>query len=158
MSVKLSKSDKYRKYRNTACYTLSNMYDSYPNKHLITRSEFMKTLTTFNDILIQSSIDTGRVYELPHGAGVIGARKFFTTKTKSVDFRASRDAGRYIAHKNFHSGGFIGKIIWDKDKRWYLRADRDMINVVAFEPTRPHKRMMARAIIDKNSINHYYDI
>ena len=154
---KLPKADKYNKYYKGHCYTLSNLYDDYPLRHLITRAQFRKTLTTFNDILMQSSIDTGKVYQLPNHGGIIGVRKKPSWR-QPVNYRLSRDAGKKVMHHNFHSGGLVGVILWDRAKPFYNFVDFGLRNLVNFEPTRPHKRLMAKALKEKNTINKYYDV
>jgi hypothetical protein len=88
----------------------ASIYETYPNKDLVTRAEFRLILKVFHNLLCEAIFE-GKVFKLPFGAGVFGITKALNTK-KSMDYTRYNETNEAQEYRNHHSEGYSVKSLW----------------------------------------------
>lgn len=155
--------DYYKHYIKTHCRK------DKTSKYYITQSQYTNILKKFFQLLIEEKVYKGEEVVLPYNMGKLFIRKMKSTVKLDengklinhlpVDFGATRKLWReneeafkkkiIVRHLNKHTNGFVFKFIYNKDKARYRNK-----SMYRFEPTRKHKRNLAKLIkVSKHKID-----
>jgi hypothetical protein len=91
---------------NRAYVSETDIFQSYPNSHNLTKADFVLINSTFFYALTKSIIDEGKVYYLPPMMGTIGVCKT-KTKGKMINYQHYKETGEKIKMQNLHSNGMM---------------------------------------------------
>lgn len=146
-----NKMPKIRPHKN-----IIDLYNQYPEKDSITKQEFKLVLRTFNYLLMQSIIETGKLYYLPNNLGVIGVFRIPVIGRGVFDYQLYKKEGIKVWKKNLHSSSYSARFMW---RHKYPRSllPFHILRSYRWEAPRYWKRHLAKCIKDKNSINLYID-
>lgn len=136
-------------------YTYKDMYEStyYNNKYNLSYEQFSKILETFGGMLLESIIETGFDFKLPHRFGYLGIRKFFSKRPNIIDWQHYKHTGEKIKIKNTHSEGYSAKFVWTHGG-YYSQIKYK--GLYLFKPNRTYARLLAKRIKENNYIVKYF--
>jgi len=121
--------DNYEKF----CLENSNIEISF--------KQWKDILEKFSENIIDYILETGEKIKLPYGLGDLSINKKKPKRTKyfqgkeyinfAIDWKKTRELGKYVYHMNYHSDGFTYSWIWFKancrfyqSELWWFRACR----------------------------------
>lgn len=126
----------------------ASIYENYPNKDLVTRSEFRLILKVFHNLLCDAIFE-GKVFKLPFGAGVFGISKTINKKA-NIDYTKYNDTKSYQEYRNHHSEGYVVKSLWIRNNPpIFLKS------TFKFRLQRGKARKLAKLIKDEGYIYKY---
>jgi hypothetical protein len=141
---------------NKSYVTETEIFKAYPNKHELTKAEFMFISSTFFYALSKSIIDEGKVYYLPPKMGTIGVYKT-KTKGKMINYQHYKETGEKIKMQNLHSNGLMAMFYWNTHYTRFKLSSLDKQSLYVFKAPRAHTRYLSKQIKEKNTITKYYD-
>lgn len=153
-----------------ADYNTDDYFKHYKHKHClrqpdsiyyISQSTYTKVLKAFFQLMMNEQIYQGNDFILPYNMGVVSIRKVISkVKLDSdgklinhlpIDFGATnklwaanpeaKDNKVLIRHLNKHTNGYVFKFMYNKNKSRFKNK-----TAYRFEPTRTHKRMLAKLV------------
>lgn len=127
------------------------MYQKMPNKPDYSR--FKRITECMCKTILETLQDAADGFKMPSGLGYIRIGKYrpksYTSKSLSVDYKASKKYGKRIYHLNEHSNGYKYRLFWSKQP--YTFSDRYKYQLVFL---RANKRRLAQLIFNhKDYIN-----
>jgi hypothetical protein len=143
-------------------YNLSEMYDSYTDKHQdnplynVDRKRFYDLCSEFYKKVVDGIMYEGRDFKTLYSVGDIYIKKYrpeledVKKRTSFIDWANTAKLGKIVYHLNEHSNGFKFTIKWKKKKN-VIRY----VEIYKFVPTRAFKRNLASVI--KNKENDYLE-
>jgi hypothetical protein len=150
-------------YRQASKETWKRFCDANPDIK-ITYLAFQKIIYGFNYAFRDDTIQTGKKNKLLYGFGVFVVEKYKRRKTKilpdgtevfnlSVDWKKTRELGKYVYHLNRHTDG--NSLRW----RWFPRSAKfKMSEVWSFKPSRISSRLIKHYLLqDTNQQNKYFN-
>lgn len=138
-------------------YTIYDMYNAYikqDNAVEVSRERFNGILELFNKLILETIQDASECFKMPCGLGYVCVVKYrpktYTSKSLSVDYKASNEYGKRIYHLNEHSDGYKYRLYWSKLPRTMpVRYKYSLVFV------RTNKRRLAQLIFKHND---YIDV
>ena len=122
--------------------------DDSPTKD---RNKYNTITKTFNELLMDAIIESGRYFYLPSRIGYLGVHKRSSKRKKPApDFTGVWKGLPMRKHKNKHSESFYGKFDWIRGQ--FLSK---YSNLYRFTPSRDNARKLAKGIKNKNLIHKY---
>lgn len=148
---------KMRNSKNS--YTFRDMYAKY---HRETQNEvsyvrFKRILEEFCKYVLEELQDRSNGFNLPYGLGFIQIGKYkpktLTSKSLSVDYKASKEYDKKIYHLNEHSDGYKFRLFWSKVPQTFPSRYKYQLNFV-----RANKRRLAQLIFNRQDYINIDDI
>lgn len=140
--------------RNKKSATIVDMYKQYKKINPeVSYLRFKRVLDTFNNIVKETILNASEGFKMPYGLGYVQIVKYkpktMSSKSLSVDYKASAEYGKTIYHLNEHSDGYKFRLYWSKLPRTFPDRYRYQLSLV-----RANKRLLAQLIFNnKDYIN-----
>lgn len=146
------------KMRNKKSYTIRDMYKAY---HKINEEvpyvRFKRILDECNKLIKDSLLNRSELIKLPCGLGYACVCKYkpktMTSRSLSVDYKASAEYNKKIYYLNEHSNGYKYRLYWSKQPRVFPDIYKYTLNLV-----RANKRYLAQLIFNNNDYINIDDI
>lgn len=141
-------------------FTIADTYKTYSHTKLDNWTSYHEVCKTFNNLLMNDLVDSGKAYYLPYFCGILQIRK---TKTKSLFrkifmFRWNPETKKkerfQTVVNNSHSNGYLVKFNWFKFPA-YCRTG--IPKTWKFKPAKHWKQTLSQEIINNNKSDIYYE-
>ncbi len=138
-------------YRTTSAATYKKFSELNPDIE-ISYEDWKKVLYTYTHIIRDYILDSGDIAKMPFGIGLFAISKRKVSKIKvdpygkewinmPIDWKKTKEAGKYIYHFNNHSDGYRYK--W----KWFIKTARFHLAFIwNFTPHRDSSRKLATYI------------
>ncbi len=94
------------------CYTSElEAFDTYANPYNISKDDYTLIAKTFNNILMNEIIETGKAFSLPAGLGNLTILKKKPFDKAKFDYKLYKETGQKLWTKNMHSEGLVAVYI-----------------------------------------------
>lgn len=143
-----------RRTLNNKTITSKELWEDYPQNDKVSLKQYKQIVRTFAIKLAKTLVNTGDVFRLPSGAGLMSIIKRPQRKD-SLNFNVYRLTGERQYFTNLHSDGYNARYMW----RVYDVSDihGGMHLLTKFKPSKEIKRILHLGIVNDNTINLYYD-
>jgi nucleoid DNA-binding protein len=121
----------------------SDFYKSFKNEYNnteITKAQYDKITKTLFEYIF-NTLTEGKFYELPFKLGTLKILKYKKNK-KYIDWYNTKKYNKTIYHQNFHSDGYLYKIVWDKKSARMFKGKL----LYKFRAVRWFTRLLAKGI------------
>jgi hypothetical protein len=145
---------RYQRDESILTVNPKEMWATSPFAKRISFKDYKRITNTYNELLLKNVIDTGDVFRLPSGAGLLGVLKRPTRKD-SLNFNHFRQTGEKIYYNNLHSDGYAATIKWRVKE--VSEIENNMHLLLKFKPSKKAKKYLHERIVEDNAINKYYD-
>ena len=141
--------------KNKLSYTFRDIYKSYneenPNK--LTYSQFKAICDEMCKLILETLQDRSEGVKMPCGLGYLQIGKYkpkeYSSKSLSIDYKASKEYDKKIYHLNEHSNGYKFRLYWSKVPFTFADRYKYQLSFV-----RANKRRLAQLIFKhKDYIN-----
>lgn len=145
--------------RNKKSATTIDMYKQYKKNidDQIDYSTYQKVLQLFNQAVLDCLLQSSDGVKLPSGLGYVQVVKYkpktYSSKSLSVDYKASKEIGKTIYHLNEHSNGYKYRLYWSKLPRTFADRYKYSLSFV-----RQNKRRLAQLIFNNHDYINIDDI
>lgn len=143
--------------RKWASYTITDFYEYYHEQYPLglDYKRFKALLVDYYTILSNELLSGVCEFKMPYKLGVLSIVKYrpktHTSKSLSVDFKATKQFGKTIFHLNDHSNGYKYRLFWHKNMNRNFGIYRYGATLV-----RANKRKLANII--HNKLNDFPEI
>lgn len=73
--------------------------------------EFSDIINTCNEISALKVLDNTSGFKMPANMGYLAVTRYKSSK-RPIDFKRTKEVGKTIYHTNFHSYGYMNRILW----------------------------------------------
>lgn len=141
--------------KNKKAYTFYDMYKELPVE--APYSLYRRILDEMCQIIQEEVLERSEGFKMPYGLGLIQVCKYrpktLSSKSLSVDYKASEEYGKKIYHLNEHSDGYKFRLYWSKLPSTFPDRYRYQLSLV-----RQNKRKLAQLIFNKHDYINIDDI
>lgn len=138
-------------YRTTSREVYKRFCEKHKNIHL-SYVQWCNILYTFNYSFRDYALETGQKIKYPYGFGEFCITKYKPKRTKflpdgkeiiglPIDWKRTKEVGKYIYHMNFSTDGFKFRWWWDNRNARFMKAD-----IWSFKPSRISSRLIKHYI------------
>jgi len=114
--------------------------EKHPNRADLKLSTFKNIVHAFGGIFWNTVIEERAGVELPEGLGTIFVGSCPAKKGPNPDYKASKECGKLVQHKNHDTDGMVAKIFYSNYNCKYKMSNRE---VWMFDPVRDFSREVA---------------
>jgi len=126
-----------------------NLYETFPQKDKISKDSFRIILKMFNNLLLNSMIETGKVYKLGTAFGYLGVFTF--PSYKQFDYQHFKLTGEKRNMANLHADELVAQV------RFRQAINSPITGTVyRFRVARDPARKLAQLIKHQNYIKKYF--
>lgn len=138
--------------KNKQSVTFRDMYKEMPVE--VDYGLYKRVLDSMCKIILEHVLRRSEGFKMPYGLGFIQVGKYrpktFTSKSLSVDYKASKEYDKRIYHLNEHSDGYKYRLYWSKIPATFPDRYKYQLQLI-----RKNKRDLAQLIFNKQD---YIDI
>lgn len=141
--------------KNKLSYTFRDIYKSYneENPDKLTYSQFKAISDEMCKLILEALQDRSEGFKMPCGLGYLQIGKYkpkeLSSKSLSIDYKASKEYDKKIYHLNEHSNGYKFRLYWSKVPFTFADRYKYQLSFV-----RANKRRLAQLIFKhKDYIN-----
>lgn len=144
--------------KNKKSYTILDTYSTFKKMRKdVDYSRYKRILDAFNKVVSHEIFEHSQCFKMPFGLGYICIVKYkpktYTSKSLSVDYKASKDENKRIYHLNEHSSGYKYRLFWSKLPKTFSARYKYQVQLV-----REKKRHLAQLIFNKQDYININDI
>ena len=115
--------------------------EKVPSSASLSSVQIKNIINTFNENIWKTVIDKRDGVELPELIGHIFIGTCPPTKSKNIDFKATKEYKQTVQHRNWESDQYVAKIFFTTFANKYKFKNHELW---AFNPTRQFKREVSR--------------
>lgn len=138
--------------KNKKSYTFADMYVNMPIE--VSYLLYKRILDTMCSVILEHVLERSEGFKMPFGLGFMQIGKYkpksLTSKSLSVDYKASKEFDKKIYHLNEHSDGYKYRVYWSRIPQTFPDRYRYQLILV-----RKNKRRLAQLIFNRQD---YLDI
>lgn len=132
-------------------YNMRDIYNDYikdkdkESPYYVSFQQFLEITGVYYKELSRELIYESRTINLPFRMGTVTVMKkrprIFNSSNLSIDWKETKEFGKYIHHINDHTGGYKFRFFWNKQK--CMMVNRELYRMVF---SRTNKRSLAKEI------------
>ena len=130
-------------------FSIADVYELGSMQDRIDFKVYESIWKKFGDRIFKELIKEGSSFKMPNGIGTLTIYKKETKRSKSVNYKLTKDLGYTVYHTNYHSDNQHAYIDWD--------TYHPCKTIFKFKAIRRHTRHLAKCIKDDNAINTYFE-
>ena len=127
-------------------YTFKDIYKTIDID--VDYSLYKRILDAMCNVILEHILERSEGFKMPYGLGLVQVIKYkpktLTSKSLSVDYKASEEYNKKIYHLNEHSDGYKYRLYWSKIPRTFPDRYKYQLGFV-----RQNKRKLAQLIFNK---------
>jgi hypothetical protein len=129
-------------------WNYANLHETFPDKK-VDKNTFRLILRTFNNLLLNSLIEEGKIYKLPANLGFLGIYTF--PSKNQFDYQHYKETGEKQLHHNLHADELVAQA-----RHRVSGNPNPTSGIYRFRLARTPARKLAQLIKNKNYITKYF--